>query len=110
MPRTAPQACPYCRQVYAGRRCPCRPQWQGSHSPPSTRRWRKLRALKLDANPRCEWSAGCGRPATEVDKIIPYAERPDLQFDWDNLQSLCHDHHEQKTTIEDAPRGKRRAR
>jgi 5-methylcytosine-specific restriction protein A len=109
MPRAAPQVCPYCRGVYLGGRCRCRPQWQGSSSPPSTRRWRKLRSLKLDANPRCE-KPGCGRPATEVDKKIPYAEAPELQYDWDNLQSLCHDCHTDKTVTEDAPRGRSRAR
>lgn len=56
----------------------------------------------------CQWP-NCGHPAEEVDKIIPYAERPDLRYDWDNLQSLCHEHHTEKTMV-DAQRGKTRPR
>lgn len=108
VPRAAPQVCPYCRRVYLGRRCPCRPQWQGSHSPGSTTRWRKLRSWKLDVNPKCEWP-DCGRPADQVDHKIPLAERPDLRYDWDNLQSLCAPHHTEKTAAE-ALHGKSRAR
>jgi 5-methylcytosine-specific restriction protein A len=109
MPNAAPRICSHCRKLVYDGRCSCRPAWQGSHSPPSTRRWRNLRATKLGVHPRCQWSAGCDRPATEVDKIIPYAEAPWLRYDWDNLQSLCHDHHEEKT-LEDARRGKQRLR
>jgi 5-methylcytosine-specific restriction enzyme A len=81
--------------------------WQGSHSPPSTYKWRKLRSLKLDANPICEHCKA--RPATEVDHVTPLSEAPDRRYDWDNLSSLCHDCHSEKTKQE-AQHGKNRAR
>jgi 5-methylcytosine-specific restriction enzyme A len=108
MPYAAPKLCPHCRRIYTARRCPCRPQWQGSSSPPSTRRWRYLRGVKLDNNPKCEWP-NCGRPATEVDHIVTVAEAPERRYDYFNLQSLCGPHHTEKTA-EDALRGKQRAR
>lgn len=103
MPRAAPAVCPRCRRVYVGKRCKCTPMWQGSHSPPGTHQWRKLRSAKLDANPRCETCRQ--RPATEVDHVIPLAERPDLRYDWDNLSSICRDCHRAKTA-EESRRGK----
>jgi 5-methylcytosine-specific restriction enzyme A len=81
--------------------------WQGSHSPPSTWRWRKLRSAKLDANPRCERCHQ--RPATEVDHVVPLAEDPTRRYDWNNLASLCHDCHSEKTK-EEARQGKNRLR
>lgn len=108
MPYRAPRACPNCGRLVCKGRCPCRPAWSGSTSPGSTARWRRLRRTKLDANPHCEWP-GCIRPATEVDHIIPLAEAPSSRYVWENLQSLCHDCHEQKT-LEDARRGKQRLR
>jgi 5-methylcytosine-specific restriction endonuclease McrA len=62
-------------------------------------RWRKLRRLKLKESPLC---ALCPpdfkKPATDVDHILPVKERPDLAWEWDNLQSLCHECHSMKTT------------
>lgn len=43
-------------------------------------------------------SPECRYPATEVDHILTVEERPDLRYVYTNLQSLCHDHHVQKTT------------
>jgi 5-methylcytosine-specific restriction endonuclease McrA len=107
MPRRPPRVCPLCRGLITGGRCSCRPARSGSHSPPGTHAWRKLRKVKLDVNPMCE---RCHRrPATEVDHVVPLAEDPTRRNDWDNLQSLCHDCHRQKTK-EDAQRGKCRAR
>jgi 5-methylcytosine-specific restriction enzyme A len=109
MPNAAPRICGRCRQlVYGGGRCPCRPAWLGSKSPPSTRRWRELRGAKLAHDPWCE-RPGCKHPADEVDHIIPVAEAPWLRYEWDNLQSICAPHHTEKTA-KDAQRGKQRLR
>lgn len=114
MPRRPPRVCPKCRRLITGNRCVCTPAWHGSTSPTSTRRWRKLREQKLDANPRCE-CPGCSRPATTVDHIKPLAEARNaaeldvMRYDWDNLQSLCQPDHDVKTA-EDAMRGRTRLR
>lgn len=60
-------------------------------------RWRKVRARVLDEEPNC---AACGiwldrslprdHPAApQVDHIVPFHARPDLQYDRDNLQAMC---------------------
>lgn len=59
------------------------------------------------AHPYCE-HPGCHRLTHQVDHIVPLAEGGD-RYDWDNYQSLCKPHHDQKTTA-DALRGKTRAR
>lgn len=46
----------------------------------------------------CEWR-GCRRLAVEVDHITPVSQGGD-RYDWNNLQSLCHAHHERKTLLE----------
>jgi 5-methylcytosine-specific restriction endonuclease McrA len=107
MPYAAPQICPHCRRTFTGKRCRCTPAWSGSHSPPGTHRWRKLRNVKLNNDPLCEHCKQ--RPATEVDHVTPLAEAPDRRYDYDNLASLCRDCHREKTK-EDARRGKDRAR
>jgi 5-methylcytosine-specific restriction protein A len=67
-------------------------------------RWRKVRRLKLNAHPMCQWP-GCDRPASDVDHIRPRAQGGD---DSDaNLQSLCHSHHSQKTAGHDGGFGRK---
>jgi 5-methylcytosine-specific restriction endonuclease McrA len=57
-------------------------------------RWLKLQKSKLRANPICEI---CERVfATEVDHIRELQDGGG-EFDWDNLQSLCHDCHLEKS-------------
>jgi 5-methylcytosine-specific restriction endonuclease McrA len=58
-------------------------------------------------HPYCEHQ-GCHRLMYQVDHIVPLAEGGD-RYDWDNYQSLCKQHHDQKTA-RDAQRGKTRAR
>lgn len=56
-------------------------------------RWRKCRRMKLQKNPVCECIDRCKQPAQEVHHILSRKDRPDLQLDLDNLQSLttsCH--------------------
>jgi 5-methylcytosine-specific restriction enzyme A len=108
MPYAAPRRCARCGAVVpAGTRCRCRPAWEGSTNPPSTSRWRTLRAAKLRASPICE-TPGCRLLATEVDHIIPVSIGGD-RWDWSNLSSTCHDHHAAKNVV-DSQRGRTRPR
>jgi 5-methylcytosine-specific restriction enzyme A len=64
--------------------------WSGG----STKRWRRVRRAKLQANPMCEWP-GCGRPAD-----VPHHETDDYdrdRYNPDVLWSLCHRHHADAT-------------
>jgi len=56
------------------------------------RKWRMNRARFLKAHPTC---VVCGKPATDVDHIIPRREGGTDQ--WHNLQALCHECHSSKT-------------
>lgn len=58
----------------------------------------RRRVLRRDGH-RCV-VPGCGRPAVEVDHIVPVArcvERGVNPHELSNLQSLCGDHHREKT-------------
>lgn len=56
----------------------------------STRAWRKVRTRALERDRyRCQ---ACGKPATEVDHLIPVADGgPDVLA---NLQAVCSDCHQ----------------
>ena len=59
--------------------------------PRHTSRWRKVRAVMLQAYPLCE---RCGmRCATEVHHMYSPRLEPDHAFNTDHLRSLCHDCH-----------------
>lgn len=66
----------------------------------SSKRWQRVRALKLSINPLCEDPFGTHAKsnatvaAREVHHVKPLALRPDLAFRLDNLQSLCHACHD----------------
>lgn len=62
--------------------------------------WRKLSRAVLAMEPLCRACMAAGRVqlATEVDHIIPAAERPDLRLERGNLQPLCKPCHSQKTS------------
>ncbi len=102
MPHRPPRVCNRCRRsVPAGARCSCRPAWSGRNGytgSGSTRRWRKLRAAKLAADPMCE-ARGCRALAVEVDHIVNVGSGGD-RYDWANLQSLCRICHAAKTASE----------
>jgi predicted kinase len=70
----------------------------------SDRRWRRLRKMYITAHPLCSECLKRGRtvPASEVDHRIPRRDRPDLAFEWDNLDGLCKTHHSIKTRWEKA--------
>lgn len=63
----------------------------------NTLRWRKLREAKLQDSPLCEICLENGKvtPATEVHHRMEisqagsYLEAMDIAFDYNNLQSLC---------------------
>ena len=67
-------------------------QWRGS---PSARgydsNWRRVRTVKLAANPLCELCGAAGgvTVATEVHHLQTIRERPDLRLTIENLQALC---------------------
>lgn len=68
-------------------------------------RWRRVRARVLADEPMCRHcqAQGYTTPATEVDHIVPLA-RGGARLDRNNLQSLCHDHHAEKTAKEASSR------
>jgi len=62
--------------------------------------WARCRALKLRRNPLCERclrEEGKTVEARHVHHIQDLAERPDLAYDLDNLESLCHPCHSRET-------------
>lgn len=62
-----------------------------------TSAWVRARKQYLMEHPLC---AMCGKPATDVDHIVPH--RGDRQLFWNrnNWQSLCHECHSRKTLTE----------
>lgn len=59
-----------------------------------TGRWKALRKAALIRDHY--WCVRCRRrPATTVHHVIPRTERPDLEMELDNLESLCPQCHEQ---------------
>jgi len=70
--------------------------------------WRRLRRWFLNRNTLCadpfgtHADAGTIVPAEHVDHIKPRRDRPDLAFNPENLQALCHSCHSRKTRQETA--------
>ena len=63
----------------------------------NTARWQRLRLAKLRDCPLCEYCPpNRRRPATEVDHFRAISDGGD-PFDWNNLRSVCHECHSQKT-------------
>ena len=60
--------------------------------------WRRTAAQHKASNPLCAICEENGQvtPADVTDHIIPINEGG-ARFDWQNLQSLCHPHHNQKS-------------
>jgi len=58
--------------------------------------WKDLRKLKFMCNPICERCEGLGltRVTEDVHHRKSIEAYPDLAFDWENLESLCHECHE----------------
>jgi 5-methylcytosine-specific restriction protein A len=72
----------------------------------SNTRWRRLRRHMLTMHPLCadpfrdHYNSGRVEASTDVDHMIPRRERPDLEYDPDNLQCLCRRCHSKKTCRE----------
>ena len=103
MPWAAPHPCGRCGQlVERGATCPCRPAWE--NRPRAARqggtKWRNRRRSQLRMHPICQVD-GCRWVATEVDHIIPLSQGGD-EFAWENLFSICAEHHRAKTVAESA--------
>ena len=81
------------------------PQFRAAKHIRSSRRWQKVRMMKLNESPLCEdpFQHHRHRPppaATQVDHVIPLHENPDLAYHMDNLQSVCHACHAVKSAHE----------
>ena len=72
----------------------------------NTKAWKFTRLRQLSEAPHC---AHCGRPATQVDHIVP-VESGGHPFDPENLQSLCQSCHSSKTAIADGGYGNKKKR
>ncbi|UYL86924.1 HNH endonuclease [Gordonia phage RavenCo17] len=110
MPSAPGRVCNRCRKIIpAGqKRCACRPAWEGSSwAGGSDRRWRTMRDNHLREHPICQ-SSGCTHLAVTADHIHNIAAGGS-KYDRSNLQSLCSQHHDQKTQAE-AQHGRRRPR
>lgn len=64
------------------------------------RKWRVIRAKVLAGGPDC--AMGCGRPATEVDHIVPLA-RGGAPYDFENLRPVCRPCNASKGARTDSP-------
>lgn len=64
--------------------------------------WRNLRKAKLFENPLCEECERNGKvtSASVVDHIVPRIQDSSLEYEWSNLQSLCHPCHNSKSSTE----------
>lgn len=58
------------------------------------RKWRDFRREWFRDQPLCVL---CGKPATELDHVIPHRGNMDLFWDEGNLQGLCKECHVKKT-------------
>ena len=69
----------------------------------NSERWRRLRAWKFANNPLCEkcLENDITTPAEDIHHIISFMStddpfrRKELAYDYNNLQSLCKDHHQE---------------
>lgn len=90
------QPCPVHAQQLARAARDARPHWDGWYR---TAKWRRLRARRLDESPLCVECLVVAViiAATDVDHVVPHRGDPVLFWDYANTQSLCHQHHSQKT-------------
>jgi len=63
------------------------------------RAWRRLRAAKLARDPICEID-GCDQPAVDVHHRVPVRVTGRVLVSLDELLSMCHSHHSQRTVEE----------
>jgi 5-methylcytosine-specific restriction endonuclease McrA len=72
----------------------------------SSAAWLRLRDYKRQQNPLCEQCEKSGKAVAmhAVDHVKPRRDYPELEFDCDNLMSLCERCHNTKTRREVAAR------
>src|SRR6056297_2629230 len=108
MARLALKLCvePGCNALVEGGRCD-RHRSTGKKNRPgdpfySSREWKSLRRERLRSEPVCRHCKKDGRvrEASVVDHIVPRCDRPDMELDFDNTQSLCESCHNRKTMTE----------
>ena len=100
MTRALPRACSYpaCPEVQP---CPvhARKAWATTTTSRHKRgydwQWTKARNRYAKAHPWCEWP-GCAQAMVDVDHIVPLAAGG-ARLDTNNMQSLCTQHHKEKT-------------
>ena len=74
-----------------------------AHKSRHNRRWRKVRALVLAANPLCadpygvHAAAGVPVVGRDVDHVVKLQDAPERAYDLSNLQVLCSFCHSKKT-------------
>lgn len=91
--------CNRCRSIVTGP-CPtCDTGWTArpakTWSKGSDRRWRKVRADFLLANPWCQWP-GCDKPADQADHVDD-TDYETERYDPRKLRALCTPHHRERT-------------
>ncbi|MCU0973719.1 MAG: HNH endonuclease [Burkholderiales bacterium] len=91
-----PCAQPGCRELVPAGRCRAHARQQeqarGSHGARGyDRRWERVRALVLQAEPLCQVCQAEGRvtAANEVHHLVPIAVDPSRRLELANLQPLC---------------------
>lgn len=94
-PNIIPQGERYCNKHKKGR------SWGNTQEKLKlyqTTRWQKLRLLKLNKTPICEVCNNA--PATAVHHIKQARFNPELQYNSQNLQSICHSCHARESQRE----------
>lgn len=83
------------------------PVRQESQSFYKSKAWRTLRDAYISEHPLCVRCLAYGRLRTGkiVDHKRPRSERPELELEWGNLQTLCHGCHNTKTAEDTRGRG-----
>lgn len=71
--------------------------WSNVNARGYTYKWQQARKVFLIEHPLC---VECGRPATDVDHIIPHEGDQALFWNRLNWQALCHECHSRKTMKE----------
>lgn len=73
----------------------------------NSKQWRELRAMYIKEKPLCEWcnEEGVVKGADVVDHIKEIRDGGE-RLDQENLMSMCHMHHNQKTNWERQKRRK----
>jgi len=98
VPTSPPTLCAYpgCGRLTSGGRCDehrgeyDRSQRPARHRLYHSKRWERTSKRYRQRHPLC---ARCRRPAALVHHVQTIEARPDLAFDWSNLEALCSDCH-----------------